>query len=155
MIVRYWHPFQEVETLRRQLDKVFDDVSHAIETTPAAWTPAVQLVETGDTYRLTVQLAGIDSDTIDVQVMREAVVIAGDRKQPEVEEGDRVLHNDIRYGTFRRVVTLPDAVQNDAVVADLNHGLLTLTLPKVEEARNKVVKINLGQHESTPEIAPE
>ncbi|NER85340.1 MAG: Hsp20/alpha crystallin family protein [Leptolyngbya sp. SIO1D8] len=155
MIVRYWHPFQEVDTLRRQLDKVFDDVNHVLETNVITWTPAVRLIETEDDYRLTVQLAGMDPDAIDVQVTREAVVIAGDRKQPEVAEGDRVLYSDIRYGTFRRVVNLPEAVQNDAVVADFNNGLLTLTLPKVEEVRNKVVKINLGQSDTTPEVTPE
>jgi HSP20 family protein len=55
-----------------------------------------------------------------------------------------VLYDDTRYGSFQRLVNLPDAVQNDQVVADFSHGVLTLTLPKVVEARNKVVKITLG-----------
>ncbi|MGF1522425.1 MAG: Hsp20/alpha crystallin family protein [Leptolyngbyaceae cyanobacterium] len=146
MIVRYWHPFQEVETLRRQLDQVFNEVGNAVENAPTTWTPAVRLVETENAYALTVQLAGIDPDAIDIQVTREAVSIAGNRTQPEVADGDRVLYDGIRYGAFRRVVPLPEAVQNDAVEANFDNGLLTLTLPKVEEVRNKVVKINLGQN---------
>jgi len=46
MIVRYWHPFQEVESLRRQLDSVFSEVSNVIETAPTTWTPAIRLVRT-------------------------------------------------------------------------------------------------------------
>ncbi|MEO1295875.1 MAG: Hsp20/alpha crystallin family protein [Cyanobacteria bacterium J06636_16] len=155
MIVRYWHPFQEVETLRRQLDQVFNEVGNAVENAPTTWTPAVRLVETEDAYALTVQLAGIEPDAIDVQVTREAVSITGNRIQAETREGDRVLYDGIRYGAFRRVVNLPEAVQNDAVEANFNNGLLTLTLPKVEEIRNKVVKINLGTNETLAEATPE
>ena len=155
MIVRYWHPFQEVETLSRQFDRVFNDVSNAIELAPTTWTPAVRLIETADNYVVTVQLAGIDPDTIDIQATRETVAITGERPQPEVAESDRILHDDLRYGTFRRVVNLPKPVQNDAVTADFNNGLLTLTLPKVEEVRNKVVKINLGLTDSIAENSSE
>lgn len=156
MIVRYWHPFQEVETLRRQLDSVFNEVSNAIETAPSAWTPAIRLVENGDRYIVTVQLSGIAPDAIDVEATRETVTISGERKQPEVAEGDRVLHDDIHYGHFRRVVRLPEAIQNDAIEANFENGFLMLTLPKVEEVRNKVVKINLpGQRESAPEELPQ
>jgi len=156
MIVRYWHPFQEVESLRRQLDSVFNEVSNVIETAPTAWTPAIRLVENGDRYVLTIQLAGINPDVIDIQATRESLVISGERQQPEVLEGDRVLHDDIRYGSFRRVVNLPEAIQNDAVEANFEHGFLTLTLPKIEEVRNKVVKISLnGGNETATEELPQ
>lgn len=155
MIVRYWHPFQEVEALRRQLDTVFNEVGNAIETAPTAWTPAVRLVESGDRYFLTIPLAGVESDAIDVQATREAVVVSGERQQPEVAEGDRVLHDSVRYGHFRRIVNLPEAIQNDAIAADFTNGLLTLTLPKVEEARNKVVKVSLTQPADTSGELPQ
>ena len=155
MIVRYWHPFQEVETLRQQLDSVFNEVSNAIETAPAAWTPALRLVENGDHYRLTVQLAGIAPEAIDVQATRESVVITGERQQAATAEGDRLLHDDIHYGHFRRVVNLPAAIRTDAIAADFADGLLTLTLPKVEEDRHKVVKISLGTSVKASEEVPE
>lgn len=156
MIVRYWHPFQEVETLRRQLDSVFNEVSNVIETAPSAWTPAIRLVENDDRYVLTVQLSGIAPDAMDIEATREAVTISGERQQLEAGDGDRVLHDDIHYGTFRRVINLPEAIQNDAVVAHFENGFLTLTLPKVEEVRNKVVKVSLpGQRENAPEELPE
>jgi HSP20 family protein len=156
MIVRYWHPFQEVETLRRQLDSVFNEVSNVIDSAPTAWTPAIRLVESNDHYVLTVQLSGITVDSLDIQATRESIVISGERQQIEVSDGDLVLHDDIHYGTFRRVINLPEAIQNDAVEANFENGFLTLTLPKVEEVRNKVVKINLnGQTENVPQELPE
>ena len=156
MIVRYWHPFQEVETLRHQLDSVFNEVSNAFDTAPTAWTPAIRLVEYEEQYVLTIQLSGITPDSLDIQATRESIMISGERQQPGVAEGGRVLHDDIHYGTFRRVVNLPEAIQNDAVEASFEHGFLTLTLPKVEEVRNKVVKISLnGQAADVPQELPE
>ncbi|MEM9816164.1 MAG: Hsp20/alpha crystallin family protein [Cyanobacteria bacterium P01_D01_bin.6] len=156
MIVRYWHPFQEVEALRHQLDSVFNEVSNAIESAPTTWTPAFRLVENSDRYVLTVQLAGINLETIDIQATRENIVISGKRQEAEVAESDRILYDNINYGAFRRVVSLPEAIQNDAVEANFEHGFLTLTLPKVEEVRNKVVKISLnGSTENVVEEFPQ
>lgn len=146
MIVRrYWEPFQEMDALRRQLDRVFDDLNSTTEAASTTWTPTVRLIDTGDNYQLMAQLPGVNPDDIDIQVSREAIAISGHRSAPDTAEGEQVLFDDIRYGTFRRVLNLPEAVQNDQVHAEYSHGLLTLTLPKVEEARNRVVKINLGE----------
>ena len=152
-MVRYWHPLQEMETFRRQFDHMFNEVTSAIESTPVRLTPAVRLVESGDTYVLTVRLPGVNPDNIDVQVTPESVEIKGELKAPELSDGSRIVYDDTRYGHFHRVVNLPEAVRNDAIAADFNHGLLTLTLPKVEEVRNKVVKINLGKITSSQQPA--
>lgn len=145
MAIRYWQPFQEMDYLRRQIDDLFSEVTNTATAIEAAWTPALRLVDQGNEYLLTVQLPGVEVESVDVQATREAIAIAGERKAPELAEGQRLLHDDVRYGRFRRTINLPDAIQNDAVQASFDHGVLTLTLPKVVEARNKVVKINLGE----------
>ena len=145
MIVRYWNPIREADMVRRQLDRVFDgltDFSDALQTT---WNPAVNLVDQGDNFLLKVQLAGVTADDIDIQATRESVVISGHRKEGTTESGHTVLYSDFRYGPFRRVVTLPEAIQNSQVEADFDQGVLTITLPKVEEVQNKVVKISLSE----------
>lgn len=156
MMVRYWQPFREIDTLRRQIDDIFGDFSEMTTAVRTDWTPAVRVVDQGDDYVLHMQLPGVAAENLDIQVTREAVVITGARKAPAVAEGQKLLFDDLRYGTFRRVVTLPEAIQNGNVQADFSNGLLSLTLPKVVEARNKVVKINLGELQGTaaPEIAP-
>jgi HSP20 family protein len=146
MIVRYWQPFEEIDTLRRQFDRALGDLVTGNDAgDEVTWTPAVRLVESAGHYTLTAQLAGVNPDDIDIHVTRESVAISGDRPEVEATEGDTVLYDNHRYGTFRRVVNLPEAVRNDAVTAEYTNGLLVLTLPKVEEVVNKVVKINLGQ----------
>ncbi len=143
MIVRYWQPFQEFNTVKKQLDQLFDDFA-GVETTATAWTPAVTLVEGEEALTLHVQLPGVNADRIDVQASREVVSISGDRSAPELGENETVRRNEFRFGTFRRVVSLPVAIDPKAVSADCAAGILVLTLPKAEDERNKVVKVNIA-----------
>ncbi|HEY9762897.1 MAG TPA: Hsp20/alpha crystallin family protein [Trichocoleus sp.] len=156
MIVRYWQPFREMDVLRRQIDDLFGDFTDMTTAVKTTWTPTIRLVDQGDEYVLHVQLSGVKAEDLDIQVTREAVVITGERRAADVAEGHKLLFDDLRYGSFRRVITLPEAIRNSNVQADFANGLLTLTLPKVVEVRNKVVKINLGELKGTetPEIAP-
>lgn len=149
MLVRYWQPLREMDTLRRQFDRMFDDLASAADSSDVAWAPAIELDDAGDSLILRAQLPGINKELLDVQVTREAVAIAGEHRQETKAETKRVFRSEFRYGKFRRVVTLPVAIQNERVQAEYQDGILTLTLPKVEEARNKVVKVSLGERTGT------
>lgn len=144
MMIRYWQPFREIETLRRQIDQAFEDLSHVGEAQDS-WMPAVELKDAGDNLVLRAQLPGIAANDLDVQVTREAVSLAGEHRYEAQTQDHAVFRSEFRYGKFQRVIPLPVAVQNDQVQAAFKDGILTLTLPKVTEARNKVVKINLGE----------
>lgn len=149
MIVhRYWQPLSEFNTVKQQLDQLFDDFA-GIETTPTTWTPAVSLVESAEALTLHVQLPGISAENIDIQASREVVAISGDRTSPELSEGNRLRRNEFRYGSFRRIVSLPVAIDPNKVTADYEAGILMLTLPKAEDERNKVVKVSLASASET------
>jgi HSP20 family protein len=145
MLMRYWQPFTEIETIREQLDKVFDQRATTRDNSEAAWMPALELVDAGDNFVLKAQLPGIDAKDIDVQVTPEAISISGERRYENTDEKSGYVRSEFRYGKFHRVVPLPAHIQNDSVQAEYKDGILMLTLPKVTEARNKVVKINLAQ----------
>jgi HSP20 family protein len=152
MIVRrYLDPIAEINTIRRQINDAFGDLTTEA-VAKSDWAPAVRLVDRGDDFLLTVHLTGVQADDLDVQVSADTVSIAGVRSQPELAEGAKLLYDDARYGSFHRLVNLPDGVQNGSVVADFNQGVLSLTLPKVVEARNKVVKISLGNGTAAPTL---
>jgi HSP20 family protein len=84
-------------------------------------------------------------------VTREAVAIAGEHRYEKKAEDKGLFRTEFRYGKFQRVIPLPVAVQNDQVQAEFKDGILTLTLPKVTEARRQVVKVNLVDSAATPE----
>ena len=145
MLMRYWQPFTEIETIRQQLDKAFDQRAATRDNSETAWMPALELVDAGDNFVLKAQLPGIDPKNVDVQVTREAISISGERRYENTEEKPRYVRSEFRYGKFHRVLPLPAHIQNDSVQAEYKDGILMLTLPKVTEARNKVVKINLAE----------
>jgi HSP20 family protein len=150
MLMRSWQPFTEIETIRQQLDKVFDQLAATRDNSETTWMPALELVDAGDNFVLKAQLPGIDPKDIDVQVSREAISISGERHYENTEEKSGYVRSEFRYGKFHRVLPLPAPIQNDSVQAECKDGILTLTLPKVTEARNKVVKINLAEIAGTP-----
>lgn len=143
-----WRPFERMETLRHQLDQIFDermDITDAMSEQNAAWYPAIELIDTPDNLLLHAQLPGIDRNSIDVQVTRDKVMIAGERPYPQNLDKQNYIHAEFAYGKFRRIIALPVAVENDQTQAEFQDGLLTLTLPKVEQARRRVVKVHLGE----------
>lgn len=145
-MIRYWNPARETETLSRQIDRMFNDFMGVNEASNiTTWTPAVELLERSDELVLTTYLPGVNADDVDVQVTRESVLITGQRQRDSLEEGHRYLYSDVRYGQFRRLIELPFEVQNTNVEASFENGVLALVLPKIEEEKNKVVKLSLGK----------
>ncbi len=149
-LVRY-NPWQEMNSLQRQLNRLFDDA-----LTPANWDdsgnfskiPAAELTETDDALHLKLEVPGMSAKDLDIQVMADRVAISGERKSETKSEEDGRTRSEFRYGKFQRVIPLPARIQNTNVTADYKDGILNLTLPKSEEEKNKVVKVNLLQEEA-------
>jgi len=144
-----WQPWQEIDTIRRQFDQLFDELTPIARTSLTvgngnAWTPAIEVKTTDTAVIIRSELPGIEAKDLDVQVSREAVSISGEYKSETKTEEEHLFRSEFRYGNFRRVIPLPSPVQNDQVTAEFKDGILTLTLPKVETDRPKVVKVNLG-----------
>jgi HSP20 family protein len=142
-IVRY-NPWQEMNSLQRQLERLFDEtLTHENwgDFGNLAKVPAAELTEADDALHLKLEIPGMEAKDLDIQVMADRVAISGERKS-EINEKTR---SEFRYGKFSRVIPLPVKIQNTNVTADYKDGILNLTLPKAEEEKNKVVKVNLGE----------
>lgn len=149
-----WQPFQETTNLRRQMERMFDEMSTVDGETQVNWRPAIELQDTEENVILRAQVPGVEAKDLDVRVTREAVVISGEHRYEKKEQQRGYFRSEFRYGNFQRVVPLPVHVQNDRVQADFKDGILTLTLPKVTEVRNRVVKLNLAENtNAAPAIA--
>lgn len=141
-----WEPFREVESLQRQLNRLFDEIAPTGRRGEEgiAFIPSAEIEETRDAVHLKVEVPGVDAEDLDVQVSPEAVSISGERKSEIKTEERGITRTEFRYGRFQRVIPLPTRVQHDQVQAEYKDGILKLRLPKAEEDRNKVVKVNLG-----------
>ena len=149
-IVRY-NPWQEMSSLQRQLNRLFDDA-----LTPENWNdfgnwsnfPSAEITEKDDAFYLKLEVPGMSAKDLDIQVMADRVAIAGERKSETKSEENGRTRSEFRYGKFQRVIPLPARIQNTDVKAKYKDGILNLTLPKSEEEKNKVVKVNIGEANS-------
>lgn len=144
MVLIRWQPMPEMEALRRQMDRVYDEMTQVKQEAQVNWRPAVELQDTEENIILRAQIPGVEAKDLDINVAKAAVAIAGERRYENKDSKNGYIRSEFRYGKFQRVIALPVAVQNDRVKAQFQDGILTLTLPKVTETRRQVVKVNLA-----------
>ena len=140
-----WNPNRELDSLQREMNRLFDDV---FTLTPSnalsGFTPAAELEEQDDAYHLRLEVPGISKDDLDIQATANTISVSGERQSSANHEEDGMTRSEFRYGSFSRMISLPGRIDHQNVVADYHDGILNLTLPKAEEEKNKVVKVNVG-----------
>jgi HSP20 family protein len=135
MAIIRWDPFREMrEVMRRWPEDIFED----IEVRPYV---EADVYETDEDVVVKMPVSGVKPDDIDISVTGDTVTIKGERKQEEEEKKKNYYYKEVRYGSFARSFTLPAAVQADKAEAKFKNGMLTLTIPKSEEAKPKVIKV--------------
>ena len=142
-----WNPWQEIDTMQRQINRLFEQASlpTASSTTSLYRVPAAEIKNTEDAIHLKLEVPGMEAKDIDVQVTENAVFISGERKTENKTEEKGVTRSEFQYGKFQRRIQLPARIQNTNVTAQYKDGILNLTLPKTEQEKNKVVKVNLDE----------
>lgn len=145
MVLVRWNPWQEMNTLQRHIDRLFEDsfASNSVVNGNIAKMPAAEISETEDAVYLKLEVPGMEAKDLDVQVTEAAVYVSGDRKSETKQEENGKTRSEFYYGKFQRVLPLPARIQNTNVTAEYKDGILNLTLPKTTAEKNKVVKVNL------------
>jgi HSP20 family protein len=108
----------------------------------SGWTPALDLYQNNDNIVAVVELPGMRKEDIEISLQDGVLTISGERKDEKVAEG--VARTERFVGKFRRSVTLPTRVDVNKVSATYKDGILTVTLPKAEDAKPKQIQINLN-----------
>ena len=149
MSVTRWDPFREMLTLREAMSNLLEDSYVAPRGIQATFngTLALDVKEQADAFVITAALPGVKPEDVDISVLGETLRIQAQMKEErETKEGgesnSRWLVRERRYGTVQRTVTLPTQVKADQAKAAFEHGILTLTLPKAEEAKPRAIRIN-------------
>ncbi|MDC0833087.1 Small heat shock protein [Geitlerinema sp. FC II] len=135
------NPFEELDRIERQLNRVFSEVSG--ENYSRNWSIAVELEERPEAFLLRALVPAIDRDDLDIEVTRDKVSIAGEYRKREPKDDKHRFYSEFPIGKFRRTIDLPEPITNSDVKAEYRDGILTLMLPKAPEAVHRVVKVNL------------
>jgi HSP20 family protein len=153
MSIVKWSPYRELETMRRNLDKLFGEV---FETTPRRdwplWpmlkpeivVPNVDMYDKKDKIVVKAELPGMTKDHIDLTINEGSLTLKGEvKKEEEVKEED-YYSRERSYGSFTRTIALPAEVDKEKAKAKFKDGILEITLPKKEEAKPKEIKVDVS-----------
>jgi HSP20 family protein len=106
------------------------------------WSPALDLYQNADNVVAIVELPGMRKEDIEISLHDGILTISGERKTESVE-GEKAERTERVTGKFRRSITLPARVESDKVNATYKDGILTVTLPKAEDAKPKQIQVNV------------
>lgn len=141
-----WDPFGEMHSLRRAMDRVFDDFGRGWRSGDAELTFPIDLSETETEVVVKAVLPGIKPEDVDISVSEGVLTVKGESKFEQKTEKENYYRQEIRYGSFHRSVPLPSRVSYEQADAEFKDGVLTVTLPKAEEVRPKQIKIRASGH---------
>ena len=148
MITR-WDPYRALTSLQDEVNRLFDgSFGRANRETSAltTWAPAVDIVENEKELVLKADLPDLEEKDIDVRVENNMLTVSGERKYEKDVKEDNYLRVERAYGAFSRSFSLPSTVNTEAIKAEYTKGVLTITLPKREEARPKQVKVSVSSN---------
>jgi len=142
-----WPGFGRLSSLRDELDRLFESPWTELARTSqllSGWTPALDIHEDKDNFIVRAELPGMKREDIDVSLHDGALSISGERKLEQKFEEAEVYRTERFFGKFQRTVSLPAPVAADKVKAQYKDGILTITLPKTEEAKPKQIDVNVN-----------
>jgi len=138
-----------MSALQERMNRLFSDVRaqapvRGEEIVQGTWVPAVDIFETNEAIVIKAELPGITSQDISVEVKDNTLTLKGEKKfEKEVKE-ENYHRVERSYGSFQRAFTLPGTIHQEKVKAKFKDGILEITLPKVEEAKPKQVKVEIS-----------
>ena len=144
MAIIRWRPLSEIDSFRREMDRMFDNFfgrEADVAESPMTWYPSVDIKETKDDFVLTAEVPGMSKDDIKINISDNTLTIKGEKKEEKKEEDTNYHRVERRYGSFQRSFTLPTQIQGNKVKAAYKDGVLTITLPKKEEVKPKEIPI--------------
>ena len=140
-----WSAFDRLPSLRDELNRLFD---FALPTRDSGffsgWTPALDVYDEKDNFVVKAELPGLKKEDIEINVHNGVLTISGERKRETEKKEGQTFRSERYFGRFQRSVTLPALVNVSAVKASYKDGVLTIDLPKADEAKPKQIAVTVS-----------
>jgi|PlaIllAssembly_1097288.scaffolds.fasta_scaffold01706_2 HSP20 family protein len=153
MSIVKWSPMKELEGMRRDMERLFEDVFEPSRRRRHWWpkspeggvvVPNIDMYDRKTEIVVKAELPGVERDNIDLTITRDTITMKGEsRREAEIKEED-YYSREISYGNFTRSVTLPAEVESEKAKATFKNGILEIVLPKKEEAKPKEIKVEVS-----------
>lgn len=135
---------------KAELNRLFSDVFNALDWQPrdsvlGAWMPAVDVFEEHDGIRILAEVPGVKPEDVKISIENNILTIRGSKDQVAEEKTKRVHRYERTYGAFERTFALPATVDAGRITATYEHGVLSVFLPKVEQAKPREIQVAVAK----------
>jgi HSP20 family protein len=139
----YRDPFAELERMRREMDALSGNLFRQAGSPgfSAGVFPAINLTEDKDNFYVRAELPGVSADALDIQATGKTIAISGERTIAPESQTAKYHRREREAGRFSRIIELPGDIDADKVSAGLANGILTITIPKAEDAKPRQITI--------------
>ncbi len=145
-----WEPVRELHTIQNEMNRLFGTLFES--PTPASgaagglrqWVPAMDLVETKNHFVLRADLPGLTESDVKIELEDNVLTLAGERKAEHDERKEGYYRIERASGTFSRSLTLPEAIDPEAIQATFTNGVLEVRVPKPEQRKPQKVEISVA-----------
>jgi HSP20 family protein len=143
-LIRGFDPLEELRTMQREMDRLFERVLSGESRTAeeqTLWLPSVEsYVKEGNVF-IKAELPGVDAKDLDVTVTERELVIKGERKTEKDEKNKDYSYREISYGSFERHLTLPEGAHTEQLKATFTNGVLEISVPVPALPKAKKISI--------------
>ena len=152
MSIVKWSPLKELEEMRKDMDRLFDEFFSPVTRRRRGWlkpemgviVPNIEMYDRKNEIVLKAELPGVDKENIDLTITKDSITLKGEvKKEEEIKEEDYYA-SERSYGSFTRTIALPAEVDSEKSKASFKNGVLEIVLPKREEAKPKEIKIEVS-----------
>ncbi|MEW6675063.1 MAG: Hsp20/alpha crystallin family protein [Nitrospirota bacterium] len=152
MSIVKWSPFKELESMRRDMERLFEEFFEPAPRRRRLWprfepgvvVPNVDMYDRKNEIVVKAELPGVEKENIDLKITENNLTIKGEvKKEEEIKEED-YYSREMSYGSFTRTIALPSEVDSSKAKATFKNGILEITLPKKEEAKPKEIKVEVS-----------
>ncbi len=134
----------------RSLAKIHSEINRAFERffdnpileKPMSMMPAINMKDDGNQYTIEAEMPGLEEQNIDIEIHGNQLVIKGSHMQQEEKQGEKMVISERKYGSFHRMVTIPEDAGLDNIQANYENGLLLITVPKDPGKKPRKITIN-------------
>ena len=143
---RAGEPVPELYSSLHRLNRIMDEALTGWNggTLASAWTPSCDVFEDKENLTIVVELPGVKPEDVKISVENQILTIRGEKKQIAEENSERWHRYERSYGSFERTFTLPSTVDAERVQATVDHGVLTVSLPKSEKSKPREIPVRAG-----------
>lgn len=140
---------RSLNRLQEEMNRLFEHIYAGTEVYLTDWdkklltSPSVNILEDGHSYKLEIELAGMDPEHVDIEVTDSYLTIKGEKQEEASGEDKNFLQREIAFGSFYRMIPMPDAADCRKAEASFRNGILSITVPKKAEAIQKPSKLQI------------